>query len=454
MTADGPKVIVIGAGISGLSAALHLARLGANVTVLEASSCAGGLIGTDEEQGFRTENGPHTFPTTAEAVQAICQMVGVIPQAVNAAAKKRYVYLKGKLVALPHDLLSAITSPVLSMTGKLAMVQEPFRPRVGGTDDMSIARFLSARFGEEAVANLVDPFVSGIYAGDVNALSMPAVFPKLWEAEKEAGSLVKGLRKKRPHHSPARARYALQSVPGGLQGLMDAMVAALSPGALRLNAPVDAVRRDGTTYSVRTVDGSEMQCAGIVLALPAHHAADLLQAECAPASEALQSIPYAGLAVVHTAFAQKDLRQKMDGFGFLVPRKEHMALLGCIWASALFDDRAPEDAVLLCNYIGGAHRPEIVGWEPEAIEAQVLADLRLVFRAPGLTPVYTRVLRHTQAIPQYNLGHRDRVTSAQENLKALPGLALCGNYLTGVSLNDCVATGRTAAETVLAQIHP
>lgn len=440
--------IVIGAGISGLSAAYALHRQGLSVTVLEAGDRPGGLIRSVREGAYLTESGPHTFPSTAQAVQALCAQLDLTPLTAHPAARKRYLYMGRRLQALPSHPLDALFSPVLSWSGKLSVLKEPFRPRMAAADP-SVAEFIRHRLGTEVVDALVDPLISGIYAGDVGALSMPAVFPRLWEAEQSSGSLLKGLRARPRHAGPARPRYALQSFPAGLQTLIDALVSALPKGAIRLKTRVSHVRRTETGFEIHTHRGGTLASPRLILATAAGAAADLLAGEAPEAAAALHAIPYQGLSVVHVAFPRSGLVQELDGFGFLVPRREGVPLLGAVWASALFPGRCPDDEVLLACFLGGAHHPESLSWPEAQIRAQVLDDLARVL-GPLPAPSYSRVQVHPRAIPQYTLGHRERIQAAESGVERFPGLALAGNYLHGIALNECVLSGEQAARRVLA----
>jgi oxygen-dependent protoporphyrinogen oxidase len=442
------ETIVIGAGLSGLTAAYRLFRSGHRVLVLEASSRAGGLIQTLEQDGFIAEAGPNTFPSTASHILELCQELNLQPQ-VAQAAHRRYLFLQGRLVALPHNPLSFLTSPVLSFAGKLRLLQEPWIAK-SDAEDSSVAEFFTRRLGAESVQNLIDPFISGIYAGDIQRLSLPAVFPKLWEWEQATGSILKGmLRQAKQKRGTKGSRMKLLSFPCGLQTLTDALARALPMEMLRLNASVRRLERHAEMYTVHLASGETLHARRLVLATPAFVSAALL-ADLAPTvSRELADIPYPSLTVVHTGFQARELPHPLDGFGFLIPRKENVPLLGSIWASSLFPNRVPPGKILLSNFIGGAHAPELAHAPAEHIQQLVVESLEKVFKPKSkLSPGFCRVLSYSQAIPQYSLGHVSRVRKIEAKLKRLPNLTLCGNYLHGISLEHCVQWGLNAVKDI------
>jgi oxygen-dependent protoporphyrinogen oxidase len=488
-------VLIIGAGLSGLTAAYTAHQRDFRTMILEAGSRAGGLVQSIRQDGFLLESGPHTFPSTAHELLQLCTALKLTPKAADSKAKKRYLYLHDKLTALPTHPLQAITTPLLSPAGKLRALLEPFQSQTKKSD-ISLAEFFTHRVGNEVTQHLLDPFISGIYAGDIRALSLPAVFPKLWDWEQSGGSLFNGMRQakrqqKVPHHAteysvenndthtrssealqpvdlealrsktpPKKPRMQLLSFENGLQTLTDALVQALPEKALHLNTPVIRLEKTPQGYLAYTAHGDCMAALHLVLAVPADVASRLLQPLSEKASQALADIPYNGIATVQMGFDEKSIPHALDGFGFLVPRREQVSLLGTIWASSLFPERAPIGQVLLSSFIGGAHHAEVPMWEPERIAAEVLKNLAQVFQIatpqshthhpvekPLIQPTLTRVERYERAIPQYTLGHRERIRTVEHALQSLPNLTLCGNYLHGIALNECVKSGRDAAPT-------
>jgi oxygen-dependent protoporphyrinogen oxidase len=445
------ETLIIGAGISGLTAAYHLHQEARSFLLLEASARVGGLIQTERKEGYTFEWGPNTFPSTAREMIALCEDLNLLPKQTQASAKKRYLYLNGKLTALPTKPWQALTTPVLSLLGKLRLLQEPCKPKCQA-DDMSVAGFFSHRVGREVVDHLVDPFISGIYAGNVQTLSMPAVFPKLWQWEQEAGSLFKGAQAamRAARNQPKKSKMKLMSFEGGLQTLTDALANALPSDALKLNCPVSHIEKSASGYQVFLKSGERLESQNIVLAVPAFVAAQLLRTLVPEASRHLERIPYSGLSVAHLGFNVEQIGHPLDGFGCLIPRKEKVKLLGAIWASSLFPERVPVGKILLSNFMGGAHYPEAIGHKASQIKGQVVQDLQTVFGLKGsLEPVFSSVLFYEQAIPQYNMGHLQRITAIECALKKRKGLHLAGNYLRGIALNECVKSGIQASEQIM-----
>jgi protoporphyrinogen/coproporphyrinogen III oxidase len=446
------ETIVIGAGISGLSAAYALHRAGRDVKILEAGEHAGGLIGSIETQGFLLEAGPNTFPNTATEILTLCETLHLMPKAAHNQAQKRYLYINGQLSALPHRPIEALSTPVLSLGGKLRVLLEPFQPKTRQAD-ISVAEFLEKRVGREVVENLADPFISGIYAGNIAELSLPAVFPKLWQWEQQAGSLIKGARQAKRTHPKSRKPMQLLSLEGGLQTLTRALANTLSSEQILFQQPVNQIHPLNQGYRLTTQNGLEVTCRNLILAVPAFIAGNLIKPLDSSASAALSAIPYNGLAVVHTGFQRDAISHPLDGFGFLIPRKEKLPLLGSIWASSLFPERAPEGQVLFSNFIGGAHQPEVCAWSPDKIEQQVLHNLQQVFKTSApLQPTFHQTMVYQGAIPQYTLGHCQRIQTIETALVNHPNLQICGNYLHGIALNECVKSGLRAAENIIR--HP
>lgn len=440
-------VIVIGAGLCGLTTAFYLHQAGKKVCLIDSAEQAGGVIRTVRAEGFTVEAGPNSFQSSARELIELCAALGLSPVAASPLAKKRYLYLNRHLQALPGGPLSLVMTPVLSVGAKLRLLQEPIHPK--GPDRESVADFIRRRLGTELLEKLVGPFISGIYAGDPETLDIAATFPALKRWEQESGSVLKGLFNKMRQPKPGKKQpYRLLSFQQGMGELPQALASALPPENLRLGLSVQTLTRQQEGFTVSLSDQSLLRARQVVLATPAAAAAFLLESFSASGADTLRAIPYPALFSVHLGCLAEQLRHPLDGFGFLVPRTEGMKLLGSIWTSSLFPDRAPAGRVLLSSFIGGACEPEAKHWsESDALEA-VLGDLRQVFDA-DFSSEFSQVFAYAQAIPQYTLGHGDRMTTLCQQLEAQGGPFLTGNYLQGVSLNDCVKQGRSVAEKVL-----
>jgi len=439
-----PDVVVVGAGLSGLTAAYQLFNQGLSVCVLESDGDVGGVIRTIHEDGYTIESGPNTFQSTGEAIVQLCRLLDLPLTETAVCAKTRYLFYQNRLHALPHDVFSFLTTPLLSPAGKLRLFSEPFQSAT--RDGATLSEFVARRLGGEILDRFVDPFVSGVYAGDADQLEVASVFPTLLKHEREAGSLFAGLLKST---SPRpKTPYRLLGLDAGMQGLPHALAEKLPQEAIRCNTRVLSIEKNEGGYHCLLASGEIISALGLILATPADVAAELLSSFLPTASAALDEIPYAPIATVHFGFEKNTIPHSLDGFGFLVPQSENMKLLGAIWASSLFPGRAPEGQALMSCFIGGARNPSVNQLPESEIVKQVLADLATVF-GKDLSPTYRKVIVYHKAIPQYVLGHRQRVETITYALQQASGLALCGNYLSGVSLNDCVKSGFSAADKIL-----
>ena len=333
----------------------------------------------------------------------------------------------------------------MSVTGKFGVFTEAFHPPA--TDELeTVSEFVARRLGPEVLSRFVEPFVSGVYAGDADQLEMASAFPKLKAMEKSAGSLTGGLLKRSAPKN--KIKYGLLGFKEGMQTLPYTLASQLPEGAIRLNTLVSEVSRSTQGYTCILASGEAVSAPALILATPADVSAKLLKTVLPEASDILAEIPYAPVATVHYGFDRKTIFHSLDGFGFLVPKSENLKLLGSIWASSLFLNRAPQGNVLFSCFMGGARNTSMLDMTEDEIDCQVLKDLSTVLNQPVLEPLYRKTILYHKAIPQYTVGHQNRVTALQEALKVLSGLLLCGNYLTGVSLNDCVESGLSAAEMV------
>ncbi|RMF85512.1 MAG: protoporphyrinogen oxidase [Nitrospirae bacterium] len=444
--------LVIGAGATGLACASALAAAGVEVVVVDDRPAPGGVIQSERVAGYLLERGPNSTLNTSVRVERWLAELGVAGDRLRgpAAASKRYIVRRGRLCPLPTSPLAFLTTPVWSWRGKLRLLAEPLIPRGRPGDQEPVARFVRRRIGREGLDYALDPFVSGVYAGDPERISIEAAFPLMAQLERDHGSLVVGMvrtaraRKRDPDRPADRTLYSFRE---GMQQPMRAAAARLGP---RLRLGVRVARLAPAAGGLRAEgEGFALTARRVVCAVPAYAAARLL-AELRPEAAArLAEIEHNPVAQVYLGYRRGDVGHPLDGFGCLFPSKEGCLTLGSLWSSTLFPGRAPEGCVLLTNFAGGARHREILEMEPEAIRERVVAELAPLL---GLAaePAFAEVRLLPRAIPHYTLGHRARVEAIERAAAAVPGLTLTGNYLQGVSVADCWRRGLLLADRLAA----
>jgi len=448
------KICIVGAGISGLATAKAILDKSPSteIIIFEASDRVGGKVWTEKTKtGYLCEGGVNGFLDKVPQTLDLCQQAGISALSAEAAAKKRYVYSRGKLHKLPEKPWEFITSDLLTVPGRLRVMYEIL---AGGTNnpDESLQEFATRRLGREAFERLIDPMASGVFAGDAQKLSLQSCFPKIHQVETEYGSLIRGLIKlqgkarregssKQPGPGPGGT---LTSFAEGMSALTDALASQLG-SRIRTNKAIQSISRAANRYLLQTNDGGEYECDTLILASPAYSQARMLEELDSDLAKSLMGIPYPPLSVCCFGYKKQQVGKVLDGFGFLVPSKEKRAILGTLIDSNLFPGRAAKDAVLLRSMIGGARRPELALLPDDQLISQVQADLHDILGLKA-APEFIRIFRHKKAIPQYVVGHAERLVQIEEKLQAHPGLILTGNAFKGVSLNDCVVNaGKTAA---------
>lgn len=449
-------VLVVGGGISGLVCAYALRRAGIEAQLIEASSQPGGMIRSDNREGFLLELGPQSFSGTA-VLRSLSADLGIADQIVQApAAAPRYVLINGALQAVPLNPPAMLSSSLLSLRTKWNIARDAFGTTHPPEEDESVAAFVQRKFGAELLQRLVGPFVSGIYAGDPERLSLRAAFPQLHEAEESAGSVIRGMMRSARSRKGPRERPTLMSFRDGNGALVRALAANLG-AALRVGEEVVGigVRRERTVkFEVRTsANGRDetVLAERLVLATSADVAGTLLRDVNAAFEPVLAGIEYAPVAVVSLGYRREDVAHSLQGFGFLVPRSSGLQVLGTVWNSSLFPGRAPADHVLLTSFVGGATNPAAA-----ALSAQELRDLVHREIAPLLqvraAPVFSHVQVYRRALPQYNIGHTDRLRALERLRAETPGLFFVGNYLRGPAIGNCVELAMSTAESVRDQL--
>lgn len=451
--ADGPldalDVLVVGAGISGLTTAFWLRRAGLRVAVIEASSRFGGAMETWTEGPWRFEMGPNTVLESRQEVTRLLEAAGLAGEKILAqpSGKRRFLWKGDRLHALPGGPPGFLETPLFSTRAKLRLLKEPWIGRPAGGIEESIAEFVTRRLGPEFLRYAVGPFVSGVYAGDPARLSVRWAVPRIWSLEAEHGSLIRGALARRKGPQPGGAMF---SFPQGLEELPRRL--AREVGDVRTGVSARRIVPLGSGpapegFRVETSAGA-LEASRVVLAVPADVAARLLSEATAGRSQLFAEIPYAPVAVVSLGYRREDIAHELGGFGFLAPRNEGLRVLGCLFPSELFPGRAPEGHAAIAVFAGGRSDPEIVGMDDERILAIVREDLRKALGARG-TPALAAVRRWPRAIPQYELGHGRFVERAAEIERTLPGLRIGGSFLRGVSVADCVKNATALADELL-----
>jgi oxygen-dependent protoporphyrinogen oxidase len=459
-------IAIVGGGIAGLSIAHAIRRRNPLVRVLvfERGERPGGNIRTEVIDGYVCECGPDGFLDNAPETLALARDVGLEPRLRRSSdeARRRFIFRNGRLHEVPLSPLAVIRTPLLSLRGTLRLLMEPLaaaRPEA----DETIFDFAARRIGAEAAGVMIDPMVSGIFAGDAHALSLRACFPKMWQLESEYGSLVRALiatRRKRKTGDPMGAPAGrLTSFDCGMEALPRAVAAALE-GAVRLGHRVHEMRpafpaplaphapSDG--YELATSSGI-VKADAVVLAAPAAESAALLQSVDGVAASILRQMPTAPLAVLCLGFDEQAVvraRGPLNGFGFLVPRSEGIRTLGALWETSIYPNRAPAGKALIRVMIGGANDPGAVDLDDEALLRTVRADLLRTMHL-NAEPEFVRIIRHRRGIPQYTVGHLARLQRVERLLRSHPGIFLAGNSYRGVAINSCIAEAATVAGSVL-----
>jgi oxygen-dependent protoporphyrinogen oxidase len=461
----GRSIIIVGAGISGLSAALriHDTDPAVHIRVLEASSQPGGVLQTDVTDGFVLELGADSFISNKPEGLALCERLGLKDDLAQTDDRYRrtYVVSRGQLVPVPAgfqimvptQLWPVLRSPILSLAGKLRLLAERFVPRRRDTGDESLESFARRRLGGEVFERLVQPLAAGIYTADANLLSLLATLPRFIEMEQKAGSLLKARQPAGSGGGDSGARYSLFVTPRhGFRSLIDKIITELPAETVRLNTPVERIeRKDDGSYSVRLDAGEELACDGVILAVPGTVASRLVRDIDSTLSSRIAEIPYAGAAIVTLVYDRSQVRHPLEGFGVVVPDIEKRDLLAASFSSVKFPCRAPEDKVVIRAFVGGARRANLLEKTDEELRLLAHEELASLLGIRGQWQM-CRVNRWSGQMPQYHLGHLDRVAEIDQRVSTIPGLALAGNAYHGVGIPDCIRSGWDTAATILAQL--
>lgn len=451
------KAAIVGAGISGLATAQAiLARdPGAELTLFEASARAGGKVDTEiTPEGYLCEWGVNAFLDKSPPTLELCADIGLAPLRGDESAKKRYVYSEGELHKLPDKPNEFLASRLLSWPGRLRVIGELFAGAGDGSDE-TLEQFGIRHLGREAYEKLIDPMASGVFAGDASRLSLRSCFPRMRELEARHGSLIRALIRLQREARRAGSKDTPGPAPGGMLTSFSEGMSALT-GTLvrqlgdrvRLSAPVEAVSAASGRFSLHTGNGGTEEFDTVITAAPAHAQAGILRDLSPAIAGDLEAIPYPPVTVICLGYDRASMGSGLDGFGFLVPSRERRDILGTVVDSNVFPNRAPPGKVLLRTLVGGARSPHLAELSDEQLLQRTFGDLSDIMGIAA-EPEFVRMYRHRRAIPQYLVGHGERLARIEDALRSFPGLVLSGNAFRGVSLNDCVLNAQKTAQSLV-----
>tara|TARA_B100001248_G_C27399664_1_gene469080 strand:- start:1332 stop:2729 length:1398 start_codon:yes stop_codon:yes gene_type:complete len=441
------KVAIIGAGITGLCAAYALRKLNQTPLILESTNRVGGVIQTYQQDDFLAEAGPHSLALTSQSMLDFIESIGLGPEVQKASpkAKNRFIVRQGKLTPVPQSLLQFIGSPALSIMGKCRLFAEPFIKAKTLEEDESVADFFSRRFGQELLEYAVDPFISGIYAGDPKELSISYAFPQLkaWEARHKSvvqGFLKETLEKKRQGRLFKREIISFRN---GMHTLPK-MLAVHVKDYLHFNTKLERIVKTDEGWSISWREGGELfteEVASILSTVPAYRVEELPFEDALKRQlNVLREIPYAGISLLTFGFRKAGIRHSLRGLGMLVPQKENYNILGTLFSSSMFAGRAPKGYATLATFVGGMRQSGHAAMPFEDLKHLVLNDLESLLGATGQV-VFANHSYWPRGIPQYTL-HTTSVMQALSKLEeSHPGLFFAGNFCNGVALGQCMEAG-------------
>jgi oxygen-dependent protoporphyrinogen oxidase len=446
------RVTIVGGGISGLSAAYYLSKAGPPATLVERRPRLGGVIETETAHGCVLEAGPDSFLSAKPWAMELIRELGLTSEVIGSNDHRRVTYVRknGRLVPLPDGLMLMIPTKVwplvstslLGWRTKLRMGLEWFRRPTGAPDqDQSVAGFVAEHYGSEAVDYLAEPLLAGVYGGDPNQLSVASVLPRFIELEARYGSLTKGvLHERRKAAREAKGQPLFRTLKGGLGQLVTAVTVATNPKPEVLHATAETVQRTPEGWRVR-VAGEWIESGNVILACQAYEAGELLTGADPELAALLDAVPYTSSITLSLGYEKAGFSHPLNGFGFLVPKRERRRLVACTWVGTKFSYRVPDNLAVLRCFLGGGEESD------ETLIAMVREELRDIMGVTE-TPLFTLLARWPRSMAQYTVGHRDRVAQIEARAAALPGLHLAGNAYTGIGIPDCVRMGKQAAERI------
>jgi oxygen-dependent protoporphyrinogen oxidase len=458
------KIIVIGGGITGLSAAHRIIEiqkennLDLEILLIEKSDKLGGAISTVKKDGYLIEEGPDMFFTKRPWALSLSKRLGLDKELIETNEKKRGTYVlwgkklipvpEGFLMLAPSKILPFLKTPLFSWRGKLRMLMDLFIAKKEISDE-SLASFVRRRFGNEALERIAQPMIGGVYTADPEKLSLRATMPQFIELEEKYGSVIKGMSYNREENEgDSGARYSqFLSFKNGMGTLTDAIESKLPKGTLSLGETVTGITSSNPGWKIQT-QNTTIDASAVIITTPSYHAASLLQNIDPSLQSDLSSIEYASSAVIILAYKKEDISHDLNGFGFVVPEVEKSDLIACSFSSVKFKGRAPQGYVLLRAFVGGALHPGICELEDSVIIKKAEKELSRILGIKS-APEFTIIKRYPDAMPQYHVGHMELIERIKEKMNRHQGLEIAGNAYSGVGIPDCVHSGEQAAEAIL-----
>lgn len=455
------KVVVIGGGIAGLAAARRLETLIPEVEIIlvERTERLGGKVLTERIHGFVVEGGADSFLSRKERGVGLCEELGIAEELIGRRPEnaRSFVRRGAELHPLPEGLTGMIPtnldaldrSALLSSEGRERLAAEADVPPAPPGEDESIASFVSRRLGREAYERLVEPLMTGIYGGDGEQLSLEATFPNLRRLELEHGSLIRGLLTQSAEKVSSYPPFV--SLRGGMDTLVTSLVVGLERTRILTGRTAATLHRHAGTYEVELDRGETLDADGVVIAVPAFAAAELLAEIDAGLAAAHGEIPYASSAIVTLGYRSEDVPHSLDGYGYVVPRVEESDVLACTWTSSKWEGRAPDGEVLIRAYAGRFGRHDVTRLETDDLIAFAREEARIL--GIEVEPLLVRIHRWPFGMPQYVLGHPERLERIEAALADHPGLAVAGAAYRGVGIPDCIRSGEEAAQSVAVSLE-